>query len=193
MSGTSRIEVVRKGGSLQLSAVSLALSAIALTLGGCASTGASPLSYGLRRIEGGDRAAVFEVAETVLVDLGFRIDRVDGSAGLISTHPAWESQRSDGSMPRISSRDRLRRVVEVRVEDRAETVNVYCKVLIQEQVTGAHRMFAYERSGTDLPGETPIEREAATTEEQNAVWQTIRRDKGAERRILEAIVLEIRN
>ena len=159
-----------------------------LFAGGCASTGLSPLSYGARRVEGGNELALFDAARTVLVDLGYQIDRENTVAGMITTQPTLEPRRSSNARGRISSAGQWRRVVEVRVDDRGDAVQVFCKVAIQQQVTAAHRMFAYDRSGTDVPGATPIERDAATTAEQNTVWQTIRRNKTAERDILEAIL-----
>ena len=48
-------------------------------------------------------------------------------------------------------------------------------------------MLAYDRSGSDSPASTPIEREAATTDRQNTVWETIHRDRSSERRILAII------
>lgn len=49
-------------------------------------------------------------------------------------------------------------------------------------------MFRHDHRVSDIPDDTPIDRDAATTTEQNTVWRTIRRDKAAERRILEAIL-----
>ncbi len=165
-----------------------AIGVCCLALSGCASTGLSPLSYGVRRVEGGNDVTLFNAARAVLADLGYQIDRADAIAGVITTRPVLQSWRSSDAPARISSGGQWRHVVEVQLDERAEAVNVYCKVSIQQQVTAAHRMFAYDRSGSDLPGDTPIERDAATTEEQNTVWQTVRRDKAAERRILEAIL-----
>jgi hypothetical protein len=49
-------------------------------------------------------------------------------------------------------------------------------------------MFASDRSGSDTPGDyTAINRDAATTAEQNSVWRTLRRDRAAERNIIAEI------
>lgn len=164
-----------------------------LVAGGCASTGLSPLSYGVRRVEGGSQSALFDAARAALVDLGYQIDQADAAAAVITTRPTLAPRRLSNARARISSGGQPRCVVEVRVGARAGAVNVYCKVAIQQQVTAAHRMFAYDRSGADDPGATPIDRDAATTAEQNTVWQTLRRDKAAERRILEAILSRVQN
>jgi len=42
---------------------------------------------------------------------------------------------------------------------------------------------------SDLPTDTPIDREGATTQEQNTVWRTIGRDKSKERSILDIIAM----
>jgi hypothetical protein len=144
----------------------------------------------VRHVEGGDRTVVFEAALKAVTGLGYGIDRVDRDAGIIITQPISEPYRSGlpRSGGRLSSQGRLRRVVQIRIDGRGGAVDVYCKVALEQQVTAAHRMFAYDRMGSDVPGETPIDREAATTTEQNTVWQTVRRDKAAERRILEAVL-----
>jgi len=167
------------------------LGVCGLTVVGCASAGPSPLSFSLRHIESSKESPAFLAAQAALADEGYSIDRADRIAGVIITQPVEEPARVDGTRVRLSSRDRFRRLAEVRISGHGEDVRVYCRVAIQEQVTAAHRMFAYDRSGTDDPGITPIERDAATTEEQNTVWQTLRRDKVAERRILETILKNI--
>ena len=165
--------------------------AVALVLtASCTSPGPSPLDYGVRQVQQRDRRAVFDAVEVALVDLGHRIERRDPAAGVLVTQPV-EGGASEEPARRgvgLSSRGRTRRVTEVRVEETAEAMKVYCKVLMQEQATQAHRMFAFEQSGSDTPGQSAIDRDAATTSEQNTVWRTLRRDKAAERDILAAIV-----
>jgi len=89
----------------------------------------------------------------------------------------------------ISSKTQARRVAEVRLVEAEGSVKVYCKVMIQEQAGQAYGLFAEDRAGgSDSPGEyTAINRDAATTKEQSTLWRTTRRDKSAERSILEAI------
>ena len=165
------------------------LCTLALFLAGCASPYVSPLRFGVRRIQGADRTAMFASAQRALVDLGFRLDRVDLELGLITTRPS--ELRSGTLVPRdrsrLSSPGRLRRIAELRVVAEAEGINVYCSVAIQRLETEAHRMFRHESAASDVPNETAIDRGAATTIEQNSVWQTIGRDESAERNILDAI------
>ncbi len=166
------------------------LGASWLWVAGCASTGLSPVNFGVRHVPDGNRTAVFDAARAALTDLSYRINQADPVAGLIEAQPI---RTTAGSAPartdlRLSSRTRLRTLALVRVTQGTERVNVYCKVVVQEQATEIHRMFRHDHRLSDVPGDTAIDREAATTTEQNTVWQTIRRDKAAERRILETIL-----
>jgi hypothetical protein len=166
------------------------LCGVCLLISGCASSGLSPLHYGLRQIEGGDRSTLFEAVRDVLVDQGYDIARADPIAGVITTEPTDVSlEEVRGRLGAgFTSRERVRRFAEVRFAQSAAGVGVYCRVPVQRQATEAHRMFQRDSTISDIPSETAIERDGATTVEQNIVWQTVRRDKAAERRILAAIV-----
>lgn len=164
-----------------------------MAIGGCASSGLSPLNYAVGHVQGEDRDGVFETARTALIEQGYCIKRADLAAGVITTLPVPVALPSDlgGRGTLLSSQARFRRVAQVRVSQRSGTIDVYCRVSDEEQTTEAYRMFARDRMVFDTPHETPIDREAATTTEQNTVWRTIRRDKAAERRILKAILVRL--
>ncbi len=169
--------------------LTLALAALMLG-GGCAAAGPSPLNFGVRRITGSDSDSAFAAAQAGLLDLGYRISRADPMARVIEAYPASEPTGDDAFLRAraISSPRRFRRLVTLRVVDTPQSLSVFCKVAVQEQVTEQYQFFRQDLSSSDLPAETPINRGAATTPEQNIVWQTLRRDKTAERRILEAIL-----
>jgi hypothetical protein len=143
----------------------------------------------MRQLAGGDRAVVFQAAEDALVEAGFQIDRRDEAAGLLTTFPiaATSADIAGHRSRRLGTPAALRRVADVRLEEAAGGVTAYCRVLVQEQTTEAYRLREYDLRGSDTPGYTAIDREAATTKAQNTVWRTIRRDKGAERAILAGI------
>ncbi len=157
--------------------------------GACAVSGPSRLGYGVRRFAEADRSALFQAAADALVEAGYRIDRSDRAAGMLSTFPVAGKLRDVAARrrARLGTPARIRRVVQVRIEQGADGISVYCKVAVQEQVTEAYRMQAYDLHTADSPVHTPIEREAATTREQNTVWQTVRRDKRQECEILAAV------
>ncbi len=159
-------------------------------VGGCASPGLSPLNYTVRHVEGRKRAAVFAAAEAALNELSYGIYHADPAKGTINALPisAIPAEKETRAGSRPGSQTRLRRSAYLRLTQSAAVVNVYCKVVVQEQTTEAHRMFRHDHRVSDIPDDTPIDRDAATTTEQNTVWRTIRRDKATERRILEAIL-----
>lgn len=168
----------------------LAIAPLIIGLWGCASAGPSAVSHSLRRVSAVDRQSLLDAAEAALLDLGYAIDLRDPAEGLLRTVPeesADEGERRLGG-PRLSRGRLVRRVTEVRVQRGAGEANLFCRVMIQQQATGAYRMHAQATQGSDIPNETAIDREAATTAEQNAVWQTVRRDRAAESAVLAAIL-----
>jgi len=160
-----------------------------VVVGGCASPGPSPLSFDVQHFPGADSAATFERAEIALINLGYRIDKRDRAGGIITTKPIAGSARDE---PRrrtvsLSGPRATRRICEVLITDDDGGVGVYCRMIVQELSTEAHRLSARDHGISDTPGQTPIDREGATTDSQNQVWRTIRRDKTTEQEILAAI------
>jgi len=154
----------------------------------CASRSPSPTQFSLRRTSV-PREALLESAEIVLMDMGYQIANRDLVAGVITTKPveggAGGLKAGDGV---ISSAAPRRRVIEVRVEAAPDGSRVFCKAAMQEQVSqAAAQMLETARSGDEGVGRTAIERDAATTAEQNTYWRVVARDRALERTILEAI------
>jgi len=137
-----------------------------------------------------DRPTAFETAQRALEEQGYQIARRDQTTGFIQSVPIEGPLRSGDARlgMTFTSKNRTRHLAEVRVEEAGGIVRVNCKVVVQELVTEAERFFAEQGSAKDSPGQTPIDRDAATTDEQNTVWKTIRREQAAERAILEAIL-----
>jgi len=161
------------------------LPGAALLIGGCAVGHPSPASFSVRHFAAPAKTDPLDDAASVVRDFGYRVDTLDHQAGRLTTHPL-ESLPQDAPR-RTGSSDSNRRVVEIRIESEGDAMTIYCKVLLQQQTTETHRLFAQDERGDDRPGRTPIEREAATDEEQNTVWETVGRDKAQERAILSAL------
>ena len=149
---------------------------------GCASREPRPVNFAVAPAPPGDKNAVMNAVETALSREGYAIAKRDNAGGVIVTYPI--SLDRDGQ--RTWREDNpIRKVAEVRVAGSGESLKVHCKVVIQEQAAESYRLLAYERGGDDVPGHhTAIDRDAATTAEQNAVWKTVRRDRPSERQIL---------
>lgn len=156
-----------------------------LLIGGCAVGHPSPASFSVRHFAAPAKIDPLDAAASIVRDFGYRVDMLDHQAGRLTTHPL-ESLPQDAPR-RAGSSDSNRRLVEIRIESKDDVMTIYCKVLLQQQTTEAHRLIALDQRGDDRPGRTPIEREAATDEEQNTVWDTVGRDKTQERAILSAL------
>ena len=174
----------RLGYSCQVSCIM-----VYLALGGCATTGVSPLGHSVRQIPDVDPARVFRAAEAALLREGLVIDRRDVAAGVVTSLPAAIPRDGVLGSPGLglSSRGPARRVALIRIKKQDGIMRISCRVELQEQITEARRMFGQDYSGLDRPDDTPIDRGAAATREQNTVWRVARRDKRAERRILSTL------
>lgn len=163
---------------------------VLLAAGGCSLGTYVPQSYRVLHLPSGDRHSVYEAALAVLVDQGYEIKSADPITGVITTEPVRARQADASRSPavRLSAPRILRRIAEVRVAKAADATSLYCKVAIQELVTDTHRILWQDRHATDVPNATAIDRGAGTTREQNMVWQTLRRDRAAERRILDGVL-----
>ena len=166
--------------------VGLAMTAC---LAGCASPQISHLRFGSKRVPAMTRSAAFVAAQQVLVELGYRLSRVDAESGTIATEPTFplRAALAPDTRSRLSSTRRERRFVELRIVDGAPGASLHCRVAIEQLTTEAHRMFRHESVGADIPNQTAIDLDAASTPEQAAVWKIVRRDRSAERQILNAV------
>lgn len=185
------VGVRKKPGLASVSGGTLcALLTACMVVGGCAAPGSAPAGYSSRRVSTVAWADAFDRAREVLADQGYRLAQADPAEGVLQTRPVPASPQEARRRSRIrfSSPRSLQRVVLVRLARTADSITVYCRVALRERVTEAHRLLQHSLVASDLPGETPIDREGATTPEQNTVWRTVRRDKVAEQAILEAIL-----
>ena len=130
---------------------------------------------------------VMDAAEQAMIELGYQIDRRDTVIGVLTSHPV-ELTGADAERGgrRLGTENNQRSVAEVRVSRAGDSVNVFCKVVIEEQTTQTYRFFQ-QQYGDDHADETAIDRDAGTTAKQNSVWSTVRRDRAAERAILAAV------
>jgi len=159
-----------------------------VAVAGCSQPKATALNYKVMRLSGATQEAVFDAATRALGEY-FTVHQYDPAAGILEG-AAPEEVSAGGSkrlrdvvaMPR-----RERRVAHMRVESAESTVKVFCKVLVQICDTPAHQMYDREHALHDLPTDTPAQRGAAATTEQNSVWRNDRRDKRLESQILRAV------
>lgn len=168
--------------------MALVAGVVSVAVTGCSQPRATPLNYKVVRLSGATEEAVFDAAVGALSE-HFTVSRSDPVTGILEGAPI-EGVRTGGSGrlgDLVSAPHRQRRVAQMRVESSGTTVKVFCKVLVQMCDTPAHQMYGQEHALHDLPTDTPAQREAATTTEQNSVWRNKYRDKALESEILRAV------
>lgn len=80
--------------------------------------------------------------------------------------------------------DSRRTRLDIRIAEVGGARKIFCRAEVQRQSTEARRIIALDTAIDDQPGATPLQREGATTVEQNTVWDTIGRDRTLEREIV---------
>ncbi len=133
-------------------------------LGGCTTQTPTAANFTVRHFENGDRAVFLAAATTTMEETGYETSPGEPDAGRLVSVPRFNvaGDQPSGRASQISSKSLTRRIAEIRVEQPGDRVSAYCRVLVQEQTTRAHRMPAFDQSGSDSPAATPVEREAAT-------------------------------
>lgn len=162
--------------------------AVLTALSGCVASGPVALRYSVRTAAASELDRAWEASAATLSALGYQVDDRDRHSGVLTAESIEKKTVSFSIGARGRTPVLIRRRVELRVKPVSAGVKMFCKVVVQHQTTEAHRWLAFDRTSSDMPGRTPIERDAGTTIEQNTVWETVRRDKATERAILSAIL-----
>jgi hypothetical protein len=163
---------------------------VLVVVAGCAETPGVRTHQEEWAIAGADPDAVLAEAGAVLQREFGRV-KIDRGARRIETAPVeYTTSRGSGAVRDVyGGRSTMRRVAYFTVGSRGGTtvaalqVNVERRDTVQRAVTPAT---GYRLS--DSPGaETPVDRDAATTLEQNTVWTFVRRDRTLERQLLDEV------
>lgn len=113
--------------------------------------------------------------------------RVDQDArSVLGIGPDYSTRTASGTArDLVGGRSTLRRVAQFNVGPRGMGSVARLRISIERQDTTRTMVAAapMERI-SDTPAYTPIERDAATTDRQNTVWSSVRRDRELERRLL---------
>ncbi|MBU0638731.1 MAG: hypothetical protein KKB50_07695 [Planctomycetes bacterium] len=166
----------------------LSVLLLSVALGGC-SQSVPASAYQSRVIESASVEEVFAAAQTLLRREFGRLT-IDPEAYKIVTVPAEYRTVSDSGTARdlVGAPSRMRRSATLVVTKRGTEVVARLRVDLERQDT-AQRAALEPAAGrlSDTPAYTPIERDAATTEQQNTVWTHVKRDRRLERALLEEL------
>lgn len=157
-----------------------------LSLFGC-SQGVEKQRYQSRVIPAASPDEVFLAAQTVL-RREFGPIKVDPEARRLTSRPVeFHTSSSSGTARDLyGGRSTMRRTAHFLASTHGDDTVARLRIEIERQDTARREAFQPDRDWrlSDTPGQTPIERDAATSSEQNAVWTYIRRDRRLERELL---------
>jgi hypothetical protein len=153
----------------------LAPSALLWILAGC------EMSQGTSRPLGTDNYEVaFATSEEVLSRY-FSLRLADPDTGVIESLP----ETGDEETVRLLSSGPTRRVAKMRLRRQEDGIYATLLIEVQQQGSEGYSEMNFDRQGYDgIPRQTPAERQAATTPEQNDLWTETHRDRGMEMKIL---------
>lgn len=119
----------------------------------------------------------------------FRIEVADSKTGLIRSVPTARpfSSEPGASVRRFSSPEQVRRIAEIRIESRGDSIRARCSVVIQRNEAAARRAFASQSSSDDLPGRTPLEETQGMDDDRHRIWTTKGYDHKLEQEMLAAL------
>lgn len=167
----------------------------ALLAAGCVGPGASGTARD--RPAGGSRALLPKVAPDAAFDAAvyavgqwFRVAEASRSEGAIrSVTEEFEQKGGTGRIrdAALNFPNRMRRTAAVYVSPHPTGTLVQCEVRVERLDTADHRAFRDNLRFNDYPNETPIDREAGVSAEQDQVWTSMPRDSRLERDILDVI------
>lgn len=141
------------------------------------------------RLVSADADTVLQAAEVALRREFPRVT-VDRAAGRITSEPLEYTTATESGTSRdlVRGASSMRRVAACSVSPRGERAVLRLRIDVQRQDTARRDVVQPEQGRiSDTPGYTPIDRDSATTREQNAVWTFVRRDRQLERALLEEI------
>jgi hypothetical protein len=131
--------------------------------------------------------AAVVLGRRVLASHGFRVKSADVDDMSIETFPSEKTVRGGEGRLRdavVKLPNRVRRTASLEFSSRGGDLQAWCQVKLERLTTADHRVFDHQRRFDDAPTQTPIEREGATTAQQNTVWSSAGRDETLERQIL---------
>ena len=164
----------------------LTLCVVCMTAWAGCTQGVESRAFHARPIASADADQVFRAAQVVLRREFGPLD-VDPQLRRIVSRPTEYRTTSDSGTARdyYGGPSVMRKIAHLSVAPRGQETVARIRIDIERQDTERREVFQPESSRlSDSPGRTPIERDAATTTQQNTVWTFVRRDYQLERALI---------
>jgi hypothetical protein len=167
----------------------LALVPVLFGLTGC-TQGLEARTFQTRVIHAASADEVFRAAQVILRREFGRL-QVDSEGRRIVAEPVEYRTSSESGTARdlYGGRSTMRRTADFVVTPRSDGAVARLRIGLERQDTARREVFRPEHGRfSDAPGQrTAIERDAATSTQQNTVWTFVKRDRRLERALLEEL------
>lgn len=171
----------------------VSFGALALTLlAGCSEWGDTRIVG--ERTDGWSQTILPNVSRDEAFDAGvhamrqwFRLDEISPEDGVVRSTAAEYDQKGGTGRIRdaaIGYRNRMRHKATLIVIGQGTGSVAKCLVSVERLDTADHRVFRDNERFQDYPTETPIDRDASVSTDQDQVWTSMPRDRKLEQEIL---------
>jgi hypothetical protein len=129
---------------------------------------------------------VLAAAQVILRREFGRIDIEPGARRVVSQPVEYQTSSESGTARDLyGGRSTMRRIAHFVAARRGTGTVARLRVDVERRDTARQEAFRPDHGRlSDAPGQTPIERDAATTTRQNTVWTFVKRDRRLERALL---------
>ena len=170
---------------MRIRGVSAVLVPLLLCLTGC-HQGLETRTFQSRMIGTASPEEVFRAAQIILRREFGPLTIESEGRGLVSQRVEYRTSSESGTARDLyGGRSTMGRIAHFAVAERGEDTVARLRIDIERQDTTRQEAFQPDRHRiSDAPGQTAIERDAATTTRQNTVWTFVKRDRRLERTLL---------
>jgi hypothetical protein len=162
---------------------------------GCSSNVA--VSSGPVSLAGTNKARVMTVAQDVLADIGFSLEKADTDQGYLSTKPlrggqffeVWRHDNASASAGREASIQSIQRTAQINITENGASVTVACNVDVRRLSLPENDYITQSRSAAMFTSSSASRQrlEIAEDQAQYTEWIDLGRDAALENRILQLI------
>jgi len=159
---------------------------VVLLVGAAMAGGCQSHRYASEPLGDVGHAQAFRAGKAVLSQ-HFSIASADEAAGKLVSRPA----PVDAGRDRLVGSSPARQVATMRIREEGQQIYADIRIDIQRQDLGAMRHMQPVTVDNQLPNQTPAQRSAAVTPDQDQAWQNTGRNERLERLILDEVMAKL--